>query len=435
MIKESNNPYQKYQAEIQKLQEDYLDRLKNLNIESEKDGKIGYQLVQQLKTELDKFCSSNFTKNDGSKKKTKRINFKKASFELKEEKDDFYLQSIAEPRELIHIESVTKDEELLDCRHHIAVKNENSFLLASESSGFKVAENGLVIYSNKANPPSEKIVDVCYHKKLNCYLSASRTTIYRKDIDSKDPYPCIQITCLNRCYRFFRYCGFHGRVILINSNKGFSVLNARARRVEFEAPSYLEGGKTRIKDFELFGKRQDRAVALGWKQSLLLLCNFDFRRKKVLQVSSTPIQTERNKVFGMSLAVDPKGKYVCVETGRAAQINQNRSSKIFIFKIQTIKLEFLSLVENWRPRMDYREALICYGYFGWKVIFVGLSFCDLGKAHLIVYDEMEKKLEEKREESVEHQTLSPRRILRCGDFLYYVGGTGKVMRLKLSLRG
>ena len=416
MKKSQSEAKQSDKRDIKQLKKYYLERYKGLNVDDEKDAKICQQLVDEMKEKLETLNFS-YAQNNNKSQKILKI-------------DDFLTPKITT------IEQVTsKRKNPNKNNYHLALKNHNSFLLASHSTGFKVTDNGLVVYSAKPQMPSKRILDVCYHKKLNCYLSASRTTIYRKDIDSKDPYPCIQITCLNRCYRFFRYCGFHGRVILINSNKGFSVLNARARRVEFEAPSYLEGGKTRIKDFELFGKRQDRAVALGWKQSLLLLCNFDFRRKKVLQVSSTPIQTERNKVFGMSLAVDPKGKYVCVETGRAAQINQNRSSKIFIFKIQTIKLEFLSLVENWRPRMDYREALICYGYFGWKVIFVGISFCDLGKAHLIVYDEMEKKLEEKREESVEHQTLSPRRILRCGDFLYYVGGTGKVMRLKLSLRG
>ena len=77
----------------------------------------------------------------------------------------------------------------------VALKNPNSYLVATQLKELKVIKNGLKLFSGLLPKDLQFLTDIIYIPTLNCYLLASSQVLYRKDIDSKPPYLFLEINC------------------------------------------------------------------------------------------------------------------------------------------------------------------------------------------------------------------------------------------------
>ena len=65
----------------------------------------------------------------------------------------------------------------------VALKNKDSFLIASDGTGLKLIQNSTQIYSGKLPQDCWQLNGLAYLSSINAYVLASGNSLFRKDID------------------------------------------------------------------------------------------------------------------------------------------------------------------------------------------------------------------------------------------------------------
>ena len=188
------------------------------------------------------------------------------------------------------------------------------------------------------------------------------------------------------------------------------------------------------------GKDQ-RKIVLATVDGCLIIIDFDYRletgdilTQHWLDLSEDYFQ----ELF--SLAVCPKGEYICVEINE--QENDYRERLVtyglillIIVKNNFIRVAFIDEIEGFlRPKM----ALECHGYQMNHILWIGLSSDKFGTAQIYDYDMDKKEFKELKEKRVTHHELNPIRLSRgvgsCGSSWFYTGELGKVMKLDFKVK-
>ena len=109
---------------------------------------------------------------------------------------------------------------------HVAIKNENSFLVGTYEKGVLGFENGSQFYSGKFPKDQTSLWDIIYTPpSLNCYFLAFDEKLYRKNIDDQPPLPFLTVQTSSKMGSYLRFSDHHKRLIINKCGENLSVVN------------------------------------------------------------------------------------------------------------------------------------------------------------------------------------------------------------------
>ena len=325
------------------------------------------------------------------------------------------------------VEDCTQENIIGGEETHLAMKNQNSFLVATSRRGIKVVEGGSTVFSRRVSK-SDYLVDAIYIPHHNFYLFASADDLFRKDIDSKPPYLFMDARCDSglRSGISFKYSNLHQRLIICKETKIILVINPLSREVEIEVTA-TKGSYTR--DFRLFGKKQENVVSV-FSDGYIIVYGLKYSQKtgSVIAYSQIKLDQER-KESPQSVSVCDKDQYILVEIGQ--KNNYAVSSRMLVFKINSGYLTKTASIDLFSQQIGQKYPLESFGYRENHILWVGLSDW---KTYAQVYDYDVKLGELKELESLRecHKEKRPMKLHSLDGKLYYIGYRGQLMRLSLG---
>ena len=309
---------------------------------------------------------------------------------------------------------------------HVALKDHNSFLIATDSQGLKVFEKGILVFSGELPEGDIQIFDAIYIPALNSYLLASRSELYRKDINVKRPYLYLSVECSSRYGSYFRYSKLQERLIVNQNTCYISVINPVTRKTEIVIQ---KGVRWDINDFRLFGENEDRVVSVNLEGHIVLYSLNYAQKRGVVSVYQEKLMKVRYEEL-RSTSVCQKNQYVCVEVGTT--IRPFYSSRMIILKICQEGLIKTASIDLLNHRIGRKWALESIGYAGIHILWVGLSWKNNGFLQVFDFNSETDELREIEQKRENHQENWPVKLHRLDDKFYYTGLEGKLMSLRLS---
>ena len=318
---------------------------------------------------------------------------------------------------------------------HIAVKDEQSFMIGSGSGSIKLIEKGKIFFSGRLPKRLASLADIFYCRDLNCYFLYYDFKIYIKRIDPYLPTFFLDLFITGRLGNIFVYSPLNHRLIISqNHSPGYglefqsvSVINLffkkRELRIKNPKERYMMG-------YALCGKDEDR-LAMATVKGYILLFDLYLKLAKDDPISEYKVNLYRERI--LSIAADPKGEYLFLgitterteSLARTVVVKVNRSSAEIEGVIGSVDFERLNFGEIF--------ACACLGDFGNWVKFVGLSGKVSGKVLAFSLNSVSEEFRWEKDEVLEHQELNPARIHRVEESFYYTGWERKVMKLSLTL--
>ena len=311
---------------------------------------------------------------------------------------------------------------------YLAMKSYDSFIIGTKKRGLKVFENGIEVYSEKYVQDNRSLTDLIYIDHLNCYLMDYDNKIYRKDIDNQPPYFFMKCLCGLRIGASFSYSRLHKRLIVSKNYKNISAINLDTRKIEIEVKKTLG---TDIFDFVVFGRKQNRVIAVS-KEGHLLLYRLDFGQKTGINISHTEVRMlEGRREQPQSVAINGKNDVVLLEIGENK--NPLKCSRVAVFELKGDSLTKKACIDQYHQGIGAKVALQCYGYVGRFVVWVGLSVNKESLIQVYVYDTVNGDFKELINKRKRHEEFSPAKMQRIGNQFYYTGHYGKVVCLTVNV--
>ena len=139
-----------------------------------------------------------------------------------------------------------------------AIKNEGSYIVATDEKGVLVIDERTQIFLDKLPPGPKRLSDLVYANHLDSYLLDFDGKIYRKDIDENPPYLFIDLDCGQGYGRNFKYSQLNKRLIVLGAGDRIVVVNLETKQVEIEIKPDPDDPYTN--DLILFGRKEDKLV-------------------------------------------------------------------------------------------------------------------------------------------------------------------------------
>ena len=303
----------------------------------------------------------------------------------------------------------------------LALKNENSYFLAICKMGYKIIENGVLVFLSQE---TDLIIDVLYYKPLDCYFIGQEGRIYRKNIDEKPAYLFSEGTCLPKPRFCFKLSLMNQRIFVNSSKKYVSILDPKHKRIDFWL-STKSNHHPQI--LEIFGENEDKILCSDI-YGLIFLFNLNYRHRKVVTRSSYQIELisdiRKEKISTVTICSD--SKYACVVTQSSSKM---ACSRIMILEIRVNTISLKSVLDVLKRKTRLIFALNCLGYFSKSVVFLGLTAYGDEMNKVYEYNVLENELKELVEKSQPHLEALPFSMKRVGDCLYYTGRKCRIMKL------
>ena len=322
----------------------------------------------------------------------------------------------------------------------LAMKNQRSYLIATESRKLILVENRQKIYSEFLPKIGEsQVTDIIYSRSMNCYFYYLEPAIYKKKIDTTRPSQYLKIPIQGRYGNSLIYSEVHRRLIVRQEKTKFLVINLEDRQIDFDFNLDVYFKQQIIFIFKLFGKNEDKLLTLT-KDGRVRIYGINFIQKRVhlLNGSGIELKTSEN-LFQASFGICENSDYffVTAETFPSSSSTQSPSnwisrSMLFQFDFSTKKIlgPFGSLLFK-NEFIGASAAVSCYEGFKDRLIFVALT-SQLNNMTLVYeYDMKAKKFKELPERRLEHREQDPICLIRFGEYFYYAGNSGNLMRLEL----
>ena len=337
----------------------------------------------------------------------------------------------------------------------LAMKNSDSYMLATCDVGLLLIENRKRTYSTPSKSRFGDVMDAIYIPALDSYLIAYNYQLFKKDINDQPPYLFLDVQCGVRLGACFRYSNIHSKLMIneitiydkrrdqmnyerlpdineVNQDKEkvrnkISVVDLKKNKKEPELSVKKEFGLD-IWDFRLYGKDQNQVVAVT-EDGYIILYNFYFKHRLsyLLDKCKINLDDERDEC-ATSVAVCERNEYIFVDI--AKRHFSPLASRMVVFKISDEKLDLKASIDQFEGRIGWRFGFDCFGYFGSHIMLVGLSW-KRGRLQVFDYDTKEKVLRELEDKQVGHGERFPVKLNRLGDKFYYTGDFGKVMSLSV----
>ena len=326
-----------------------------------------------------------------------------------------------EDRLFLKFDQINSNEEsgILHAReNYLALKNENTYLIASELDRLKLVLNYREVYSDDL-PPHKPLFSVIYIEHLDCFFLSLLGNLYRKDIDDKPPYIFLELSEPFFALRHLRYSKMNRSLVSFFLQRGITIVDLDIKKVEIIAENDLGGI---VVDCKLFGEKENMLVSIS-EETDLGLHILDFRRRKILSSNRYKIQeTEKRS----SLGVSDQNDYVLVG------VSEN-NPKLIVFKVEDKRLVKKALLFNrYSLERTRNTGFGCCGYFGSHILWVGFEEWGLARARVYDYDTKMMKLRELKSKSVPIGQSNPTDLYCIGNRFYFTGERGSFMRLTVN---
>ena len=317
----------------------------------------------------------------------------------------------------------------------LAMKSTKTYMIATTYRGTTLIKDYKKIYSGYLPKGAYFSGNMFYSKHLDCIFLVSGPQLLRKDLDDKPPYFYMKLPGkLQRYCKAFRYSNIHSKLVYrVKESHSIAIIDLILRKQTFWLKHNLGSS---IKDIKLFGKKENKLLAVTKKGDLVLFV-LEFLKKKVLAFKSQRIEFFNQKKYSSyfekprTVSVCDQNKYALVQlefSGTRAEL-----SRLLIFLIDRTTLSLRTVLDQRGMDISNMHALECFGSFFEHLIWVGLAFNKPYTVALYDYDLEKNELREIEKGSVSHQELYPFEMYRFGDSFYYSGLNGTVTRLTLSL--
>ena len=308
-----------------------------------------------------------------------------------------------------------------DCTTLLGMKDTTSFLIATDMQGLILIENGALLYSGDLPGNRRVLKGIIYIPPLKCYFLAVDKKLYRKGIDGKAPYLSISIYCGWKTGACFRYSNLNQRLIINKGQKNISILNLKTKKKETEMKMINVGDL--IKDFRLFGKKENKVLSITGSGHQTLYCLFYGKRRGVINSYEIELQYTREEECS-SIAVCNKTEQVLVEIKGGFL-----SSRMLIFKVSGDDLVKITSVDLLREVIKYKYSLECIGRVGNHTLWVGLSRNLNGFVQLYDFNAETGELKEMEDKRVCHREFLVDQLIPLNGKFYYIGRYGRFMSL------
>ena len=307
---------------------------------------------------------------------------------------------------------------------HIAIKSLNSFMMGTKGKGIKIVEKDYRVYGAKLPLGNVWLTDIIYVKHLDCYFIAYNDQLFRKDINKENPYLFMEVKCGVRVGACFRNSDVNERLIIAKDAQSICAVDLERKELAVEVAKSLGG---EIYDFRLFGKGEDRVVAVT-RDGYILLYHLDYKKKMGSILSNYKFELlEERKEMGFSIAVCDKDKYIFVEIGQAF------CTRVAVLQIDEYGISLRANIDQYKERMGLKLSFECFGYVGNHILVVGLEKKKPGQAQVYDYDTDTGYFRELRDKRVSSSQVNPVKLHRLGNEFYYTGDRGNILKLSVNI--
>ena len=295
----------------------------------------------------------------------------------------------------------------------VALKSLNSHLIVINGTKppfqteLRLRDDGVEVYSGTLTGNITYLCDIIYlPAPFNCYLLAGWHHLYRKDIDDKPPYFFMDIECSYRRGACFRYSDLNKRLIINKDGLNISLINPKTKKIEVFAKKDIGG---RIKDFRLFGEKENRVVAVT-EEGYVYLYSFGYENKMGLVGHYQEELSEQRRESTRSIAVCQKNEYVFVEVSQSS--NPFLCSRMIILKLSQSQdiLAKIASIDQYSQQIGYKYELECLGYVGSHIVWIGLTG---GSKRLIQVFDYDLETQQFRELRVRESSVRRRMQASC----------------------
>ena len=406
LIASRKREYGQEVSELRQKANAFFDKLIDLDVKEDEDRLKAIQICQKVKLQLEEFCKERLSKESLPNKELKLENFKVAVDLVRDCQEEGLIGTFGTV---------------------VALKNQSSFLIGTYTKGLKLYESGVQVYSGAFPLKYGPLRDMVFIPPLNCYFISYRNKTYRKDINNKPAYVCMDFRSGWREGACFRYSQLNQRLIINKDFEKISVVNPKTRKLEIVFKKTTIGKE--IADFRIFGENQDRVISLT-RDGFVLLYNLSSPYLRgVVSYNQINLIAERDEDC-MSLAVCNKSSFAIAEIAQCDE--KNICSRMVVFKITGDSLVKKAIIDQSHLQIAYKYALDCLGYAGKHILWLGLSKNKDGFVQVYDYDTESEGLRELQDKRVDHQEDWPAKLHRLDSDFYYNGDFGKVMKLSVT---
>ena len=310
----------------------------------------------------------------------------------------------------------------------LAVKSEKSYMIGTYNNGLKLVEDGTEVFSAKLPNNESTLRDIIYIKHHNCYILCIGEKLYRKDINSQDPFIFMDV---NIGYQFgacFRYSQLNQRLFVHLDFNTLSVVNLEAKEIEIEVE---ERHGALLCYTQIFGEKEDRVLCYT-NDGHLLLYRIDYAEKSESLVCHKQLDFIGDRgEQGLSLGLCSKQKYVLAGL-RRGEMSKYVCSRLVLLELRGDSLVTKSSFDQHTERIGSNFGLHCLEYVGQHALWVGISAKN-GVVQIFDYDTETGEFRCLRDKMVAGKEVLPVMLNQVNGKFFYTGTEGRVMRLSIKI--
>ena len=311
----------------------------------------------------------------------------------------------------------------------ISVKNSNSYFIATKNKGCKLLEKGVLLYKGRISSKLSWGLNLLYIPKSNYYLISTYQGVYIKFIDRSPPR---LILIPKRLCTYSLYPISPETTILYSTENRPYAFNHNRKKVQYlpEAPliNSMRSYETNLVEkehSEVRTKCLKRAI-FSAEISLFDLSEHCHKHNPFINRG----MNSREKISQISFS--PDKQFVCYFLARRVAIQHLN------YVLLTVRLFKLGKLGGFEPVgfIHFQNDFVdgdgfseCFGYHGDRLVFAWVAKHMGGPILVFDYDFKRRIFRETRRP---HGECEPSKFERVGDWWYYTGKLGKVMRLRLE---
>ena len=346
-------------------------------------------------------------------------------------------------------------------RPKLAVKDEGCHLIAYRSLGIALYQKGKLIYKDfDSNSPFTAMdqLEMLYIKRMNYYLIKVKNKIYMKKIDGSAPSLFLDLKGSETEYEFFDLVPNHSsRVLLISKSRKILQIDLKTKKVEFQfCTNSCEEESTFLTDYKVQGldlkaypdpdcEEKIRSVLLTQLIGDKRLVSICFPGRKILSNTKLhPLFREIRDYEGdgyfnyTTFCVSPNYRYVLLSIIICTEYDDHHVLAILGADEDDYEFKYLTHImgnpsgssQVW-DRISYLKA---FDYFdGDYLLFFGVENDWLKEPTLLSFKFNVKSRGFWMVQSLKTslQVKSVDQLVHVGNYHYYSGKGGKVMRFRL----
>ena len=210
-----------------------------------------------------------------------------------------------------------------------------------------------------------------------------------------------------------------------------SVVNLDRKRVEIKIKLREKRPRSVIYELRLLGKNEQILICLTLRGMIrVYFINFDLKKVFVFKRYRLPLSEEKHE-FGVSMAVCDKSDYILVEVRGSGDRGPSLCSKMFILRPQGNNLVQKGMIHCFDLGLTCKPVLQCCGYFGKKILWLGLQYQEEGLAQVYEYNTETEAIRELEGCRVHHGEELPSQMYRDENYFWFSGSKGRVVRLEV----